>query len=94
MTNPVNYYEYLENETCDEWGPYNNRNKFMPRITGDAMKPLIKEDQLAVELNKTEQKQLHAARTIGVVLSRLQQAEGTAIVEAVDAALAKFVRGE
>ena len=31
--NPVNYYEYLENETVDEWSPY-QRHRHMPVIPG------------------------------------------------------------
>lgn len=54
------------------------------------MKPILKDNKLDVDLNKTEVAQLTKARDLGTLLAKLHQDEGLALVGAVDGVLKKF----
>jgi len=58
------------------------------------MRPIWTEDKkLGVELHKRDEVQLKQARLLGSMLVELQQPEGSELVDAVDAILAKFTAG-
>jgi hypothetical protein len=54
------------------------------------MKPTLKDGKLSVELHKTDTAQLTKARFLGRLLRGMHQEEGDALIEAVNAILAKF----